>query len=70
MSHPIFSEIPARYHDRVIVDVHDNATITVESGLFEVPVISEADRAAMRLPPGLHHDRRRPDAPDWYPPVY
>lgn len=70
MSHPIFSEIPARYHDRVLIDSHDNATIDIQAGLFEVPVIMEADRAAMHLPSGLHHDRRRPDAPAWYPPTY
>jgi hypothetical protein len=70
MSHPIFSEIPERYHDRVIVDPDGNATITVETGLYEVPVIYEADRAAMKLPPGLHRDRRAPDRPFWYPPVY
>lgn len=70
MSHPIFSEIPDRYHDRVIVDAHDNATITVEDGPFEVPVILDADRAAMKLPAGRHRDRRMPDRPFWYPPVY
>lgn len=70
MTHPIFDEIPEQYHDRVIVDVHDNATIDVQSGAFEVPVIYEADRRAMNLPPGLHHDRRRLDAPEWYPPSY
>lgn len=70
MSHPIFSEIPERYWDRVLIDSHGNATITVETGLYQVPVIYDADRAAMGLPPGLHRDRRAPDAPFWYPPTY
>lgn len=65
MSHPIFSELPERYHDRVIVDVHGNATIDVQTGLFEVPVILDADRHAMGLPCGLHRDRRDPDTTAW-----
>jgi hypothetical protein len=65
MSHPIFSEIPDRYHDRVIVDVHGNATIDVQTGLYEVPVIYDVDRHAMGLPCGLHRDRRDPDTRAW-----
>lgn len=69
MSHPIFSEIPERYHDRVRVDSHDNATVTVEEGAYTVPRITDADRRAMHLPPAKHRDRRRDDAPFWYPPA-
>jgi hypothetical protein len=58
MSHPIFSEIPERYWDRVLVDAHGNATIDVQTGPFEVPVVYDVDRHAMRLPCGLHRDRR------------
>jgi len=70
MSHPIFSEIPERYWDRVIIDSHDNATITVETGPYTVPIIYDADRAAMNLPTALHRDRRVPNALPWYPPTY
>lgn len=69
MTHPIFATIPERYHDRVIVDVHDNATINVETGPFEVPVIYDSDRAAMHLPPGRHPDRRRPE-PHGFTPIF
>lgn len=58
MTHPVYSKIPERYHDRVIIDAHDNATITVETGLYTVPVIYDTDRHAMGLPCGLHRDRR------------
>ena len=70
MSHPIFSEIPAKYHDRVLIDSHDNATITVETGAYTVPVILDADRHAMGLPCGLHRDRRDPETAGWYPPAH
>lgn len=70
MTHPIFDRIPERYHDRVRVDSRDNATITVEEGPYTVPRITDADRAAVNLPPSRHPDRRRPDAPVWYPPAY
>lgn len=69
MSHPIFSEIPARYHDRVRIDSHDNATTTVEDGAYTVPRVTDTDRRAMNLPPSRHPDRRRADAPFWYPPA-
>ena len=68
MSHPIFSELPAKYHDRVLIDSHDNATITVETGAYEVPVILDVDRHAMGLPCGLHRDRQDPDEPAWHLP--
>jgi hypothetical protein len=65
MSHPIFSELPERYHDRVIVDAHDNVTITVDTGDYDVPVIYDVDRHAMGLPCGLHRDRRDPETTVW-----
>lgn len=70
MTHPIFDEIPERYHDRVHVDSRENATVTVEDGAYTVPLITDADRHAMNLPPSRHPDRRRDDAPRWYPPAH
>ena len=57
MTHPIFSTLPEQYHDRVVIDSHDNATITVDDGPYTVPVILDVDRHAMGLPCGRHHER-------------
>lgn len=70
MTNPIFDTLPAKYHDRVRLDSRGEATITVDDGAFTVPVITEADRAAMNLPPGRHRDRVRDDEHPWYPPTF
>jgi len=70
MSHPIFSEIPVRYHDRIDIHPDGTATVTVEDGPYTVPTITSADRAAIGVPSGLRRDRRDLDRPAWYPPVH
>lgn len=68
MSHPIFDELPVRYHDRVHIDQRDVATISVADGAFTVPAITDADRRAMGLPSGRHRYRMRDAEHPWYPP--
>lgn len=68
MSHPLFDELPERYHDRIRVDSHDQATIDVADGAFEVPHVTDADRRVLGLPAGRHPDRVRTDDHWWFPP--
>jgi hypothetical protein len=65
----IFDEIPERYHDRIHLTLDGGATVIVEDGdEYEVPHITDADRAAMGLPAGRHPDRVRTAAHWWFPP--
>jgi hypothetical protein len=60
MTGPIFDRIPARYHDRIHLTLDGDATVIVDDGdAFEVPHLTDTDRAAMGLPPSRNAERIR-----------